>query len=64
MREKLPYKRKQGNQVKIVQTKSVGNCEAVNRIVNQLPSDCDPNGSYTGRPLNENEIPVQDADDL
>lgn len=24
----------------------------------------DPNGSYTGRPENHDEIPVQDADDL
>lgn len=24
----------------------------------------DPNGSYTGRPLDPNEKPVQDADDL
>ena len=24
----------------------------------------DPNGSYTGRPRNPEEIPVQDADDL
>ena len=24
----------------------------------------DPNGSYTGRPEDQREIPVQDADDL
>lgn len=24
----------------------------------------DPNGSYNGRPLDKDEIPVQDADDL
>lgn len=24
----------------------------------------DPNGSYTGRPLDPNERPIQDADDL
>lgn len=28
------------------------------------PSDTDVNGSYTGKPKNENEVPVQDADDL
>ena len=28
------------------------------------PSDTDINGSYTGKPKNESEIPVQDADDL
>lgn len=27
-------------------------------------SDTDVNGSYTGRPKNKKEIPVQDADDL
>ena len=29
-----------------------------------LPSDTDINGSYTGKPKNKSEIPVQDADDL
>ena len=24
----------------------------------------DPNGSYTGKPKNPEEVPVQDADDL
>ena len=24
----------------------------------------DPMGSYTGRPMDKNEIPIQDADDL
>ncbi len=24
----------------------------------------DPNGSYTGRPMDPNERPIQDADDL
>ena len=28
------------------------------------PSDTDVNGSYTGRPKNKREKPVQDADDL
>ena len=28
------------------------------------PSDTDVNGSYTGKPKNKNEQPVQDADDL
>ena len=27
-------------------------------------SKTDVNGSYTGRPKNKNEVPVQDADDL
>ena len=25
---------------------------------------CDPLGSYTGKPHDKNEVPVQDADDL
>ncbi len=29
-----------------------------------LPSPADPLGSYTGIPLNQREIPTQDADDL
>ncbi len=28
------------------------------------PSPADPQGSYTGRPLDPRERPVQDADDL
>ena len=28
------------------------------------PSETDVNGSYTGRPQNKPEVPVQDADDL
>ncbi len=28
------------------------------------PSDTDVNGSYTGKPKDETETPVQDADDL
>ena len=28
------------------------------------PSNTDVNGSYTGKPKNEKELPVQDADDL
>lgn len=30
----------------------------------QRPSQCDPNGSWTGVPENPWETPVQDADDL
>lgn len=33
-------------------------------IANQPPSPTDPNGSYTGRPRDEGEKPIQDADDL
>jgi hypothetical protein len=28
------------------------------------PSIDDPSGSYTGKPINPNEKPVQDSDDL
>lgn len=40
------------------------NNETVRDIVQQMPSKADPNGSYTGQPLDPNEKPVQDADDL
>lgn len=63
-RKKLPYQRGIGNQVDIIQTESVKNGPRVNQLVNQPPSATDPNGSYTGRPMNENDTPVQDADDL
>lgn len=36
----------------------------IQSLVNIEPSNTDPNGSYTGRPRDINEKPVQDADDL
>ena len=33
-------------------------------VVDNKPSATDVNGSYTGRPKNKREVPVQDADDL
>lgn len=38
--------------------------EIVDSIINEPPSETDPLGSYTGRPMDENAVPVQDADDL
>ncbi|MEF9969977.1 MAG: hypothetical protein RR867_01860 [Ruthenibacterium sp.] len=39
-----------------------------NKIVRAIlaipPSETDPNGSYTGKPCDENAVPQQDADDL
>lgn len=35
-----------------------------NKMVKNLPISIDPMGSYTGRPVDPNEKPVQDADDL
>ena len=34
------------------------------RIRKESPIQVDPNGSYTGRPTDPDEKPVQDADDL
>ncbi|MBR5520848.1 MAG: hypothetical protein IKU54_02520 [Oscillospiraceae bacterium] len=36
----------------------------IQSIIHQKASETDPDGSYTGKPENENEEPVQDADDL
>ena len=33
-------------------------------LTNWKSSQTDPSGSYTGRPADPGEIPVQDADDL
>lgn len=38
--------------------------DLVPEIFAQQPSFTDPQGSWTGLPMNEHEIPVQDADDL
>lgn len=37
--------------------------DVINEATN-MDSRFDPNGSYTGQPLEPGEIPVQDADDL
>ena len=36
----------------------------VPEIFAQQPSFTDPQGSWTGLPMNEHELPVQDVDDL
>ncbi|MCL2053948.1 MAG: hypothetical protein FWG90_05855 [Oscillospiraceae bacterium] len=33
-------------------------------LADAKPAKNDPNGSYTGLPIDKNEKPVQDADDL
>lgn len=38
--------------------------DAVRRIVETPPSNTDPQGSWTGKPMDEDDVPVQDADDL
>ena len=38
--------------------------QIVREIAQTPPSPTDPNGSYTGKPMDEEEKPVQDADDL
>lgn len=38
--------------------------EVVNSYVDDHSFKLDPNGSWTGRPIYENDKPVQDADDL
>ena len=37
---------------------------AVERIVETPPSSTDPQGSWTGKPMDERDVPGQDADDL
>lgn len=44
--------------------KNIEKNQVIQAIVRQPASDTDPDGSYTGRPKNKNEKPVQDADDL
>lgn len=38
--------------------------EIVNSILSSGQSVTDPQGSWTGKPMDEDEVPVQDADDL
>lgn len=45
-------------------TKKVVNTPKVIAMSQTIASTDDPNGSYTGVPLEKGEMPVQDADDL
>lgn len=44
-------------------SKSLAPTKAAKELT-EMGSKTDLNGSYTGKPLDPNEIPVQDADDL
>lgn len=37
---------------------------AAKKVISNPTSPTDPQGSYTGNPLEKGEIPIQDADDL
>ena len=60
------YNRKGGENMKKHQFDlNIGYPGSVNSENQEVPViHTDPNGSYTGRPLDPDEIPVQDADDL
>ncbi len=45
-------------------TTPMSKAEAVVAEATNSDSAYDPNGSYTGKPVDEDEKPVQDADDL
>ncbi|MCL2078134.1 MAG: hypothetical protein FWH08_07005 [Oscillospiraceae bacterium] len=50
-------------------TKNKAEADRIMRIPRRIIADLtagetDPNGSYTGAPVNRSEKPVQDADDL
>ena len=38
--------------------------EKIEDLISMANYDTDPCGSYTGVPVQKNEVPVQDADDL
>lgn len=38
--------------------------QVVEKMIAQPPSRTDPNGSYTGKPVEYGAVPVQDVDDL
>lgn len=38
--------------------------EVVEAYTNRAIESCDPFGSYTGKPHDKYEVPIQDADDL
>ncbi len=44
--------------------KKINKDKTIQQIINQKPSITDPDGSYTGKPEDKREKPVQDADDL
>ncbi len=38
--------------------------QVINQVIRMKSCKTDPQGSYTGKPVNPYEVPVQDADDL
>lgn len=56
--------RKKAKRTPKTQSKRADFPACVDAILSTPPSDTDPNGSYTGRPLDPNTVPVQDVDDL
>ena len=44
--------------------KKINENKIIKDIIQTKPSKTDPDGSYTGKPADKNEKPVQDADDL
>lgn len=63
-RAKKEVKRMLGNNVTIKQTEVKTGFPVIDEMINRPPATNDPNGSYTGLCMNENEVPAQDADDL
>ena len=61
----MPFNDKQKNQERLISENLVARVsKAAEKVIAVPPSRSDPQGSYTGRPVETGEIPVQDADDL
>lgn len=61
----MPFNDKRKDQERLISENLVARVsKAAEKVIAVPPSRSDPQGSYTGRPVETGEIPIQDADDL
>lgn len=61
----MPFNDERKDQERLISENLVARVsKAAEKVIAVPPSRSDPQGSYTGRPVETGEIPIQDADDL
>lgn len=59
MKKRISQKKDKGRK-----KKNISHDPVIESMLNVNPSKSDPTGSWTGKPMDINERPIQDADDL
>ncbi len=61
----MSYSNKRNDQNRLISESLIARVSrAAEKVIAVPPNRSDPQGSYTGRPVEIGEIPTQDADDL